>query len=140
MADKAGNAVKSNERSIAAAAKAKAATGDVDGALTDLGNEIKLRPDAVTLIYARAEILKDAGRSGVERELQRALLADNTHKGSLEMLAQLYADEGDVELANSIAERIRSEHPGSIWLKNWPKLRKEIEAGKSGAALKNVAQ
>ena len=140
MADKAGNAVKSNERSIATAAKSKAATGDVDGALTDLGNAIKLRPDAVTLIYTRAEILKDAGRSGVERELQRALLADNTHKESLEMLAQLYADEGDVELANSIAERIRSEHPGSIWLKNWPKLRKKIEAATGSPAQKGVAQ
>ncbi len=140
MADKAGSAVKSNERSIASAAKAKAADGDVDGALSDLSNEIKLRPDAVTLIYARAEILKDAGRAGVERELQRALLADNTHKESLEMLAQLYADEGDVELADSIAERIRSEHPGSLWLRKWPKLRKEIEASTSNAEQKVVAQ
>jgi Domain of Unknown Function with PDB structure (DUF3857) len=127
QADKAGAATKNSERAIVAAATAKASAGDLDGALADLASEIKRRPDAVSLVFSRAEILRNAGRPGVERELQKALLIDNSHLPSLELLAQLYADEGDIDSADAIATRIRAANPGSVWLKKWPKLRKEIE-------------
>ncbi len=132
MADKAGMATQKTERSIVANAKAKAASGDVDGALADMAAEIKLRPQSTALIVGRAQILKDAGRPGVERELQKALLIDSDHREALEMLARLYADEGDIELADAITERIRKAHPTSGWLKEWPKLRKALENSVAG--------
>ncbi len=128
LAENAGATIKSAERSAVQQINSQAVGGDLDGALTALAAEIKLRPKSASLLHARAKLLHDNGRPGAERELQKILLLDQAHSPSLQLLAEIYAKEGDLELAHSFVERLRTVEPQNQWAKRWPKLRKEIEA------------
>ena len=136
-AERAGKSILRTERRIITTAIETEQAGKVDKALAELASEIKLRRASAELHHARAQMLIRNKREGAERELQKALLIDPDHADSLEALAQIYAEEGDVDFANSYVERLLKADPGNRWAKRWPELRKKIESAALKGPLSN---